>query len=100
MTEYEYITELKKLALEITIQSVKSTAEIDEILDEIIGSHDWVTWFEDAQKVVNVSKSVEDVYPEVKQYSHSYAGLISNLAYACIQLDMQEYIKVYKDIAP
>ena len=100
MTEYEYITELKKLALEITIQSVKSTAEIDEILDEIIGSHDWVTWFEDAQKVVNVSKSVEDVYPEVKHYSHSYKSLISNLAYACIQLDMQEYIKVYKDIAP
>ena len=100
MTEYEYITELKKLALEITIQSVKSTVEMDVILDEIIDSHDWVTWFEDAQKVVNVSRSVEDVYPEVKHYSHSYADLISNLAYACIQLDMHEYIKVYKDIAP
>ena len=100
MTEYEYITELKKLALEIIIQSVKSTEEINVILDEIIGSHDWVTWFEDAQKVVNISKSVEDVYPEVKHYSCSYADLISNLAYACIQLDMQEYIKVYKDIAP
>ena len=100
MTEYEYITELKKLALEITIQSVKSTEEIDEILQEIIGSHDWVTWFEDAQKVVNVSRSVEDVYPEVKHYSHSYANLISNLAYACIRLDIQEYIKVYKDMAP
>ena len=100
MTEYEYTTELKKLALEIAIQSVKSTAEVDVILDEIIGSHDWVTWFEDAQKVVNVSRSVEDVYPEVKQYSLSYAELISNLAYACMQLDMQEYINVYKDIAP
>ena len=100
MTEYEYITEIKKLALEITVQSVKSTAEIDVILDEIIGNHDWVIWFEDAQKVVNVSRSVEDVYPEVKHYSHSYADLISNLAYACIQLDIQEYIEVYKDIAP
>ena len=100
MTEYEYITELKKLALEITIQSVKSTAEIDEILDEIIDSHDWITWLEDAQKVVNVSKSVEDVYPEVKHYSHSYTDLISNLAYACIRLDIQEYIDIYKDIAP
>ena len=100
MTEYEYITELKKLALEITIQSVKSTVEIDEILDEVIGSHDWVTWFEDAQKVVNVSKSVEDVYSEVKHYSISYADLISNLAYACIKADIQEYINVYKDIAP
>lgn len=100
MTEYEYTTELKKLALEIAIQSVKSTAEVGVILDEIIGSHDWVTWFEDAQKVVNVSKSVEDAYPEVKQYSLSYAELISNLAYACMQLDMQEYINVYKDIAP
>ena len=100
MTEYEYTTELKKLALEITIQSVKSTAEVDVILDEIIGSHDWVTWFEDAQKVVNVSKSVENVYPEVKHYSLSYTDLISNLAYACIQLDIQEYINAYKDIAP
>ena len=100
MTEYEYIAELKKLALEIVIQSVKSTTEMNIILDEIIGSHDWVTWFEDAQKVVNVSKSVEDAYPEVKQYSLSYADLISNLAYACMQLDMQEYINVYKDIAP
>ena len=100
MTEYEYIAELKKLALEIVIQSVKSTTEMNVILDEIIGSHDWVTWFEDAQKVVNVSKSVEDAYPEVKQYSLSYADLISNLAYACMQLDMQEYINVYKDIAP
>ena len=100
MTEYEYITELKKLALEITIQSVKSTEEIDEILQEIIGSHDWVTWFEDAQKVVNVSRSVEDVYLEVKQYSITYANLIINLAYECIRLDIQEYIKVYKDMAP
>lgn len=100
MTEYEYIAELKKLALEIIIQSVKSTAEVDVILDEIVGSHDWVTWFEDAQKVVNISKSVEDAYPEVKQYSLSYADLISNLAYACIQLDIQEYINIYKDIAP
>ena len=100
MTEYEYITELKKLALEIAIQSVKSTAEMDVILDEIIGSHDWVTWFEDAQKVVNVSRSVEDVYLEVKQYSITYANLIINLAYECIRLDIQEYINVYKDIAP
>ena len=100
MTEYEYITELKKLALKIIIQSVRSTAEIDEILDEIIGSHNWVTWFEDAQKVVNVSKSVEDVYPEVKHCSLSYANLVINLAYECIRLDIQEYIDVYKDIAP
>ena len=69
MTEYEYNTELKKLALEITVQSVKSTIEMDIVLDEIIGSHDWVTWFEDAQKVVNVSRSVENVYPGVKQHS-------------------------------
>ena len=81
MTEYEYIAELKKLALEITIQSVKSTEEMDVILHEIIGSHDWVTWFEDAQKVVNISKSVEDAYLEVKHYSSSYANLISNLAH-------------------
>ena len=100
MTEYEYTTELKKLALEITIQSIKSTAEMDVILDEIIGSHDWVTWFEDAQKVVNISKSVENAYPEVKPFSYSYADLISNLAYACIQIDIQEYINIYKDIAP
>ena len=100
MTEYEYIDELKKLALEIVIQSVKLTEEMDAILHEIIGSHDWVTWFEDAQKVVNVSRSVENVYPEVKHYSHSYADLINNLAYACIRLDIQEYINIYKDIAP
>ena len=100
MTEYEYVTELKKLALEITIQYVKSTAEVDVILNEIVGSHDWVTWFEDAQKVVNVSKSVEGVYPEIKHYSLSYADLISNLAYQCMCLDIQEYINAYKDIAP
>ena len=100
MTEYDYITELKKLALEIVKQSIESNTEVDIVQSETLDSHDWVTWFEDAQKVVNVSRSVEDVYPEVKHYSHSYADLISNLAYACIQLDMQEYIKVYKDIAP
>ena len=100
MTEYDYITELKKLALEIVKQSIESNTEVDIVQSETLDSHDWVTWFEDAQKVVNVYRSVEDVYPEVKHYSHSYADLISNLAYACIQLDMQEYIKVYKDIAP
>lgn len=100
MTEYDYITELKKLALEIVKQSIESNTEVDIVQSEILDSHDWVTWFEDAQKVVNISKSVEDVYPEVKQYSPSYADLISNLAYACMQLDMQEYINVYKDIAP
>ena len=100
MTEYEYITELKKLALEITIQFVKSTTEIDEILDEVLGNHDWLIWFEDAQKVVNVSRSVEDVYPEVKHFSHSYTALVTNLAYECMRVDIQEYISVYKDIAP
>ena len=100
MTEYEYTAEIKKLALEITIQYVKSTVEVDVILDEIIGSHDWVIWFEDAQKVVNVSKSVEDVYPEVNHFSHSYTALVTNLAYECMRLDIQEYISVYKDIAP
>ena len=99
MTEHEYVAEIKKLALEIVIQSVKSNEEMDVVLDEIIGSHEWVTWFEDAQKVVNISKSVEDAYPEIKHFSHSYAGLISNLAYECIRLDIQEYINIYKDIA-
>ena len=100
MTEYEYITELKKLALEIVKQSAESNTDIDIVQSVFLDSHDWVTWFEDAPKVVNVSKSVEYAYPEVKQYSLSYADLITNLAYACMQLDMQEYINVYKDIAP
>lgn len=100
MTEYEYIAELKKLALEIVKQSAESNTDIDIVQSKILDSHDWVTWFEDAQKVVNVSKSVEDVYPEVEQFSYSYAALINNLAYACMQLDMQKYINVYKDIAP
>ena len=100
MTEYEYIAELKRLALEIVKQSIESNTEVDIVQSEILDSHDWVTWFEDAQKVVNVSKSVEDAYQEVKQYSFSYAALINNLAYACMQLDMQEYINAYKDIAP
>ena len=67
---------------------------------EILDSHDWVIWFEDAQKVVNISRSVENAYPEVKHVSYSYTALINNLAYACMQLDMQEHINVYKDIAP
>ena len=67
MTEYEYIAELKRLALEIVKQSAKSNTDIDIIQSEILDSHDWVTWFEDAQKVVNISKSVEDAYPEVTQ---------------------------------
>ena len=100
MTEYDYITELKKLALEIVKQSAESSIEIDAVQREILDSHEWVTWFEDAQKVVNTSKSVEDAYPEVKHFSYSYAALITNLAYECMQLDMQEYINAYKDIAP
>ena len=55
MTEYEYTTELKKLALEIVKQSIESNTEVDIVQSEILDSHDWVTWFEDAQKVVNVS---------------------------------------------
>lgn len=100
MTEHAYIIELKKLALEIVKQSAESNTDIDIVQSEILDSHDWVTWFEDAQKVVNISKSVEDAYPEVKHFSYSYAALITNLAYECMQLDMQEYINVYKDIAP
>ena len=91
---------LKKLALEIVKQSIESNTEVDIVQNEILDSHDWVTWFEDAQKVVNISRSVEDAYPEVKHFSYSYAALINNLAYACMQLDMQEYINAYKDIAP
>ena len=102
MTEYDYITELKKLALEIVKQSIESNTDIDTVQSEILDSHDWVTWFEDAQKVVNISRSVEDAYPEVKHfsYSYSYAGLVANLAYECMKLDMQKYIETYKDIAP
>lgn len=99
MTEHDYITELKKLALEIVKQSTQSNTEIDTVQSEILDSHDWVTWFEDAQKVVNISKSVEDAYLEVKHFSCSYACLVTNLAYECMRLDMQEYIDVYKDIA-
>ena len=62
MTEYEYIAELKKLALEITIQFVKSTAEVDVILNEIVGSHDWVTWF----NVLLVSNILSEVLIEVR----------------------------------
>ena len=100
MTEHDYITALKKLALEIVKQSIESNTEIDTVQSEILDSHDWVTWFEDAYKVVNISKSVEDAYPEVKHFSYSYAALITNLAYECMQLDMQKYINAYKDIAP
>lgn len=100
MTEYEYIAELKRLALEIVKQSIESNIDIDTVQSEILGSHEWVTWFEDAQKVVNISKSVENAYPEVKHFSYSYRVLINNLAYACMQSDIQEYINVYKDIAP
>ena len=100
MTEYDYVTELKKLALEIVRQSVDQKISIDDATDNVIGSHAWVTWFEDAQKVVNVSKSVEDAYPEVKHNSYSYAALIPNLAYECMVEDSKEYIEVYKSIAP
>ena len=100
MTEYDYITELKKLALEIVKQSLESNTEVDIVQSEILDSHNWVTWFEDAQKVLNVSNSVEDVYPEVKDYSNSYMDLVNNLAYQCMCLDIQEYIHTYRDIAP
>ena len=100
MTEYEYITELRKLALEIVRQSVESNTEIDTVQNEVIDNHAWVTWFEDSQKVLNISKSVEDAYLEVSHYSETYASLVSNLAYRCIYLDIQEYIETYKDIAP
>ena len=100
MTEYEYIAELKKLALEIVRQSVESNTEIDTVQNEVIDNHVWVTWYEDSQKVLNISKSVEDAYPEIKHFSPSYAGLVANLAYECMKLDMQEYINAYKDIAP
>ena len=100
MTEYDYITELKKWALEIVKQSIESNTEVDIVQSETLDSHNWVTWFEDAQKVVDVSKSVEDVYPEVKHFSHSYTALVTNLAYECMRVDIQEYISVYKDIAP
>lgn len=100
MTEYEYVTELKKLALEIVKQSIESNIEIDTVQSEVVSNHGWVIWTEDAQKVLNISNSVEDVYPEVKQYSSSYMDLINNLVYQCMCLDMQEYINTYKDIAP
>lgn len=100
MTEHDYIIELKRLALEIVKQSIESNTDIDIVQSEILDGHDWVTWFEDAQKVVNISKSVEDTYPEIKHFSYSYAALITNLAYECMKLDIQEYINTYKDIAP
>ena len=100
MTEYEYVTELKKLALEIVKQSIESNTEIDTVQNEVVNNHDWVIWNEDAQKVLNVSNSVEDVYTEVKYYSSSYMDLVNNLAYQCMCLDMQEYINAYRDIAP
>ena len=100
MTEHDYVTELKKLALEIVRQSVDQNISIDDATDNVIDSHDWVTWFEDAQKVVNVSESVEDADPEIKHTSYSYAALITNLAYECMVEDIREYIEVYKDIAP
>ena len=97
----DYQAELERIALDAVKESVATGYDANDIASEVIGDHEWVIYTSQAQQVLEESNSTDEAYELVSECMPKlYSEFISQMAYWCMERDVQEYIEAYKTLAP
>ena len=96
-----YESELKSLALAAVRESHELGYDAHEIAREMVSNHEWVSYTYKASKVLEASKSVDEVYTTMKYNApDSYDEFITGMAHYCMDLDIYHMVENYLDICP
>ncbi len=97
----DYQAELERIALDAVKEAVATGYDERDIARETIDGHDWVIYPSQAQQVLDKSNSTDEAYELVSECMPKlYSEFICNMAYCCMERDVQEYIEAYKALAP
>lgn len=97
----DYQAELERIALDAVKESVVTGYDARDIANEIIGGHEWVIYTYQAQQVLDESNSTDEAYELVSECMPKlYSEFICQMAYWCMERDVQEHIEAYKALAP
>ena len=97
----DYQAELERIALDAVKEAVATGYDAKDIASEVIGDHEWVIYEYHAQQVLDKSNSTDEAYELVSECMPKlYSGFICQMAYWCMERDVQEYIEAYQTLAP
>ena len=97
----DYQAELERIALDAVKEAVATGYDERDIANETINGHDWVIYPSQAQQVLDKSNSRNEAYELVSECMPKlYSEFICQMAYCCMERDVQEYIEAYKTLAP
>ena len=97
----DYQDELERIALDAVKESVVTGYDARDIANEIIGGHKWIIYTYQAQQVLDESNSTDEAYELVSECMPKlYSEFICQMAYWCMERDVQEHIEAYKALAP
>ena len=97
----DYQAELERIALDAVKEAVETGYDERYIVSETISGHEWASYPSQAQQVLDKSKSTDEAYELVSECMPKlYSEFICNMAYWCMERDVQEYIEAYKALAP
>ena len=97
----DYQAELERIALDTVKEAVATGYDARDIASEVIGGHEWVIYTHQAQQVLDESNSTDEAYELVSECMPKlYSEFISQMAYWCMERDVQERIEAYKALAP
>ena len=97
----DYQAELERIALDAVKESVTTGYDERDIARETIAGHEWVIYDCHAQQVLDNSNSRDEAYELVSECMPKlYSEFIRQMAYWCMERDVQEYIEAYKTLAP
>ena len=97
----DYQAELERIALDAVKESVATGYDVRDIASEVIGAHEWVIWVNQAKQVLDKSNSIDEAYELASECMPKlYSEFICQMAYWCMERDVQERIEAYKALAP
>ena len=97
----DYLAELERIALDAVKEAVETGYDANDIASEAIRGHEWVIYTYHAQQVLDESNSTDEAYELVSECMPKfYSEFICQMAYRCMEMDVQEYIEAYKTLAP
>lgn len=97
----DYQAELERIALDAVKEAVATGYDERDIVSETISGHEWVIYAYHAQQVLDKSNSTDEAYELVTECMPKlYSEFICQMAYWCMERDVQEHIEAYKALAP
>lgn len=97
----DYQAELERIALDAVKEAVATGYAARDIASEVIGDHEWVSYPRHAQQVLDESNSTDEAYELASECMPKlYSEFICQMAYWCMERDVQEYIEAYQTLAP